>query len=699
MDIRKIEYELPAEDRYPESEYGWRGIVPAKNLGIARPLIDYRWSATTVSSDYVTDGIELVTNGGFDSDTTGWTQNAGGTSSVTDGICTLSRSGGLGSFTQTMSMSGVSRFLITIHSGSLTVYIGGSSVTGLTIGNNIIEVNKTGSVSIEMWCTSDSSTATFDNISVQKVIQKPNTMYLTDTGSKPKYPAEMKSGQGVKFNGVDQNIIIDNFAVAKSSLFTLTSGIVNTFIFNAWISRNTIGENLYLSYYDDGAIYKTYSCASTANKMYFYIELNGLELKIYGDGVLCDTLTLIAPYHTSISYQVGSRGGAAFKAGITKDVYAFTDTLTTTEISKYSTNPNGFYQDVKDGVIDNCVLNMPLNGSDKYVKDDANYSETPKHNDDCSSTVGWVDGFATGVTRATVDGALKITYGTGGWVSTSKPIDIPVLTGEDVLVTFTIVDSNMTLFGLSLSDEHTGLGANSTSVLSISDISSDANREYSIVTTLVKDMNHLVVWNGNGLANSYVTIDNISVKQLSGIHEIANYTVGVGGCRTDTSNLNYGTQELNFLRDGLWRGDLSSYLECNGSGYVDTGWIPNLTDIFVLEATLEQRYLGKSQIIGSTSFTLGWHAVNGYLLTMVFGSEININGLGVGTHKILIHLKTATLYDIWIDGVLSRTDLLKGASVQTTPFLLGSNMETPVETFKVHTDTTTALANYLKEYE
>ena len=61
-------------------------------------------------------------------------------------------------------------------------------------------------------------------------------------------------------------------------------------------------------------------------------------------------------------------------AAVHTDYFLFTDVLTQQEIELYTNNPTKFFQDTRDGVIDNCVLNMPLHGVDKYQVDYSRFS-------------------------------------------------------------------------------------------------------------------------------------------------------------------------------------------------------------------------------------------------------------------------------------------------------------------------------------
>ena len=64
-------------------------------------------------------------------------------------------------------------------------------------------------------------------------------------------------------------------------------------------------------------------------------------------------------------------------------------------------------------------------------------------------------------------------------------------------------------------------------------------------------------------------------------YAITNYTTSV---RDNAKNLQYGLQTCKFVRDGLGVIQTASdYLECDGVGYADTGWVPSVDEDFTLE--------------------------------------------------------------------------------------------------------------------
>ena len=176
------------------------------------PLINYDWSTTT-AKEYKTDGVELVINGGFDTDMY-WTKGTGWT--IVNGVAirTGVTSNSFVGQTITLTAGTTYKFTLDVNSivGSGSIYTPSTAQTVLTfstIGTKtayftpnatqpyIIGYYGTGTAELEI-----------DNISIQKVIEEPNKRYLKDVGSTPTYNASMYFGRGAYFNGVDQTITV-----------------------------------------------------------------------------------------------------------------------------------------------------------------------------------------------------------------------------------------------------------------------------------------------------------------------------------------------------------------------------------------------------------------------------------------------------------------------------------------------------------
>lgn len=146
-----------------------------------------------------------------------------------------------------------------------------------------------------------------------------------------------------------------------------------------------LGSSAYLlSGYKPHINYSWSNTFQAANKMYSKnIGNSGQNLQLFsGQGVKFNgtNQTITIPVNATIMTEIKRINGAVVlnttqqvitnyvigtgSAAIHTDYFLFTDALTQQEIELYTNNPNKFFQDTRDGVIDNCVLNMPLHGVD-----------------------------------------------------------------------------------------------------------------------------------------------------------------------------------------------------------------------------------------------------------------------------------------------------------------------------------------------
>ena len=311
-----------------------------------------------------------------------------------------------------------------------------------------------------------------------------------------------------------------------------------------------------------------------------------------------------------------------------KDIFYFNGLLTATEQTKYNTDPNGFFQDVQDGVIGNCVLNMPMDGTDGFVRDYANYNETITSNETFDvSTGGWTN-WTVGDTVAIDTGDLLCNLTTGRYIK----LDNSTVTGNTyrLEVEYNIVSGNKNFsafMGTPIAYQPiSDTGTVATWVLT----SNGTNTVMTVADT-----------------GTIVRYKSIKITLLNGVKQIANYTTGA---RNTTSTLNYGSQELNFTRSGAWRGGLSSYLECNGVGYADTLYTPN--GVFEVEEVtgLAGIYTHRIYSSDNSKFTNG--VSNGTFvvpLTDILLDETNIEGIVVDEIRLFKVHTTAqnptTLYN------------------------------------------------------
>ena len=178
------------------------------------PLINYTWSTSTIASDYVTNGVELVTNGGFDTPD-GWVLGLG--ISISDGevIFTGNANANINR-NITLEVGALYRTTVVITeytSGFVNINVDGfnrgADISGVGT-HTLYTLYTTATTGATTFLQEDSVVGFVGKItsySVQKVIQEPNKRYLRDSGTSKSHMA-LYSGSGVKTNSVDQSIIV-----------------------------------------------------------------------------------------------------------------------------------------------------------------------------------------------------------------------------------------------------------------------------------------------------------------------------------------------------------------------------------------------------------------------------------------------------------------------------------------------------------
>ena len=249
--------------------------------------------------------------------------------------------------------------------------------------------------------------------------------------------------------------------------------------------------------------------------------------------------------------------------GVHKDYYLFTRLLTTAEKDSYTNTPELFYAMAQAD--STCVLNMPMCETDGYVRNMKSYSEGNEllvnfntHTDNSA----WIGGLVTNQP----DGFTKIEYG----AYTNSVFYLREINSEflsDLIVGDKYyIDAEVKTDSTLCYPDISGLPA--TGPLSNAQ---GVRRITAIITASLTNSNYIRAYCDTNNRNVYWKINTI--KKLSGIHQITNYTTSV---RYNAKNLQYGLQTCKFVRDGL--GVIQSgsdYLEGDGVGYGDTGWIPS----------------------------------------------------------------------------------------------------------------------------
>ena len=301
------------------------------------PLINYKWVTLPISSDYVTDGIELVTNGGFDSnDLSSFSSSTYAINSIVNNELEveLNTNGGYGfarvQFSAEIGSSYIVKIIGRQGTGTSVRVLADSGIiigaSPTTIGElSYVEVgiatSETPDIRLQVY-GSISTNGYFDNISVQKVIQEPNKRYLRGSGSSKSH-IPLDTGGGIAFNGSNQSIPI--------SLPT--------------------ADPLHFYKFDQSANENIYQYLATPPAIYYLGQVDGsgiFEAKTYSNVIFSKfafsetQLAYLDNYPEKFLYY----DGAILKSEI-----------------------------LNQSEIDNVVFYAPMRDKDNYVRDYANYSE------------------------------------------------------------------------------------------------------------------------------------------------------------------------------------------------------------------------------------------------------------------------------------------------------------------------------------
>lgn len=186
-------------------------------------------------------------------------------------------------------------------------------------------------------------------------------------------------------------------------------------------------------------------------------------------------------------------------------------------------------------------------------------------------------------------------------------------------------------------------------------------------------------------------------------YPITNYTSSV---RNNAKNLQYGLQTCKFVRDSLGVIQTASdYLECDGVGYANTGWIVDTTKDFTVEFT---KYVNhRSDASDWLSQESGLHSKlrittskysGGWLEMKVDNNvaSINISTLQGTFVSIVIVAVAWSNFKVYVNKVLKTTTAFVNTVVDIQGFRLGSGLswningeprnfeKNPITKFKVH---------------
>ena len=382
--------------------------------------------------------------------------------------------------------------------------------------------------------------------------------------------------------------------------------------------------------------------------------------------------------------------------GVHKDYYLFTRLLTTAEKDSYTNTPELFYAMAQAD--STCVLNMPMCETDYYARNMKSYSEG-------------VDLITNGTFDTNFD----------GWKDSSSAI-LTVVNGRcrietplgDSAGAITQVVSGLTIgktYAFKYNAESPSLGGGVGVKVSSEGGNWDLyNGQYieqktpsDTIVTFVATTTSITIYlysTGLGAAGQYAYYDNVSIKEVTGIYPITNYTTSV---RYNAKNLQYGLQTCKFVRDSLGViQSASNYLECDGVGYADTGWIPNVVGSWSVEIILK---VTTKNDVGLYSYKgIGIHNLCSIKMFNYLNGSLNISiGLdhfnNYGCFSILqehfVHIvvvNNSNIFTVYLNKVLIGTTTKVNKASTQNKFFIGSvsgyvntqALNEPMRQFKLH---------------
>ena len=412
---------------------------------VYKAFIEYVFgSCEPVSNEYVTDGVELVVNGGFDTDSD-WIKGSGWT--ILDGVASRSDATSNSYIGQTITLVANTtykfKFIANSISGTGSIYTPSTAETIYTYteaGEHIAYFTPSNTQSYILgWYGIGSADIEIDNISIQKVTQLPNNRYLTNQGTFDNAP--MYSGRGLEVQSVNSTVLP---LVINSTVQTV-----------AYMKDG-------VTVYEEGSQYVgTYNVST--------------------DGV----------YSNFIFYD-----------GI----------FTTAQKAELETQPEKFLMENKASFVEA----FPMVDDDEFVRGVIGYS-------DGSELLSWGD-FNT-IVGFTTDTSVSIVNNECVWNTGAYVYGLTDTTASITSNTLYLVSFDITSYTAGSIFPRIG-SANGNSVSEIG--------TYKMVLKSI-DPEKLKFRAG---ASGFVgTIDNISVKQLSGIYPITNWVTGM-----NKTGLPYGLQ-------------------------------------------------------------------------------------------------------------------------------------------------------------
>jgi len=330
--------------------------------------------------------------------------------------------------------------------------------------------------------------------------------------------------------------------------------------------------------------------------------------------------------------------------------------------------------------IDSVVAYLPMCEADGYVRDMVMYSEILDFNEEFTGTLGNFYSVSGGVLENLDGDKLKVTSDGSSDFSRAVVDLVGYEIGDKILVSFDVVSitGSVRFHDYSNNKSYTDLLAQST---------------YKVVITL-GDFDTNLGFGGYSDSEFELIIDNVKVSKLTSTNQITNFT---NSCRDEALHLTYGLQTCFLQRDSLGVPSGSSFdrLQCDGVGYVDSGWIPKIGEYFILEAIVYQKNDTHFELNGN-SFTkgvyFGTHATDNVIYMRLFDTDGNFTTTYEGFHHICIeNLPSSGEVAFYINGNMKSKVSRVGSTETAGSVFLGNvyGFSYPyrqlIELFKVHT--------------
>ena len=544
------------------------------------------------------------------------------------------------------------------------------------------------------------------NYTWSNTFQVANKMYYKNIGNSGQN-LQLFSGQGVKFNGTNQSIPINNIALTGNFSFSCRKewdgGSFDIIISDDASKYIGIANSTNIVVKGDIYYYINTIIPLVSQKTYdITVVRDGSILYGYIDGVLQGSIAI-----SSFNMNASNIGKylTNYSQGITTDVYMFTDALTQQEIELYTNNPNKFFQDTRDGVIDNCVLNMPLHGVDRFQVDYSRYAIYPLLVLDFKTEPIFGTFTSFNSTVVSYDSSLSRGVITGTTTNTAFSNTIPIVSGKKVYIEIDILESTGREWFTYNGSTYISIGTTVANVITKlkAVVSCTGNYVISPVRAI-------------GITTAYIY--NFSITELSGINEVINYTAD---CVTGAKQLPYGSQEANFFHKSSGvpiRTGLSPFFESTPywGNYGNTGWIPETNQEFILEAIIQNAkeggvilyeglgietnnaanfWIRQLKTTGIINLTIGTSAIDSIYVNKNFyyvsaqvkttGVSFYINGILIGTAIYNYNRSLNTLNRTFTVGGVNRGVIEKASTKEVRHFKVITDAKT-ISTYNALTE-------------